>query len=245
MRLFFAYLLVALLALPVLAAAADQPSQESQSYATAGAEVFRASRPGTAADGTPPPRPAAAAPPLNRASSRPAAAADMPSLNVIPERERELPSLFSDTSNPELYNPLPVARGRQPPISSWASLAPSPPGDMERVIHFAAGQDQFLPTEYYRLDTLAAMLKRLPQNALILVDGHTAPTGSFAGDMDLSFRRAQGLVEALKSRGINENRLFFRTWGCTHPLVSNDTNTGRSLNNRVEITILNGGEPLP
>jgi outer membrane protein OmpA-like peptidoglycan-associated protein len=192
----------------------------------------------------PPEQPSTAAavptPPENEPPSDPAAAAAV----VLP-LEREPQPLFSDTSNPDLYNPLPLTSGRQTRISGWSGLAPSPPGDMGHVIHFDAGSDLFLPTEYYRLDTLAAMLKRLPPDSLILVDGHSIAIGNPALEMDLSFRRARRLVEAMRSRGIDENRMVFRGWGSVQPLVSNATDEGQRLNRRAEITILNAGEPLP
>ncbi|GHV77690.1 hypothetical protein AGMMS49942_25110 [Spirochaetia bacterium] len=169
----------------------------------------------------------------------------LPVLAEAQMAEGEPAPLFSDTSNPDFYNPLPLTTRRQTQISGWSGLAPSPPADMGYVIHFDTDSDLFLPTEYYRLDTLAAMLNRFPPDRLFLVEGHSMFTGNPALEMDLSFRRAQRLVEALQSRGIDENRMVFRAWGSTRPLTSNATDEGRRLNRRAEITILKEGDALP
>jgi outer membrane protein OmpA-like peptidoglycan-associated protein len=162
------------------------------------------------------------------------------------------PSLFSDTSDP--YQHIPPATERPSLVSNWSSLVPD---DIDisvvqwgikltiKNIHFEAGSDRFLYSEYPRLDALAAALRELPRDRIILVDGHSIAVGAPAGEMDISFLRARRLVEALKSRGIDGDRLVFRALGGTQPLASNTTDVGRYLNRRAEIFILNEGEPLP
>jgi outer membrane protein OmpA-like peptidoglycan-associated protein len=46
------------------------------------------------------------------------------------------------------------------------------------------------------------------------------------------------MVEELTRRGIAANRFIYKGWGGTKPLGDNGNEEGRSLNRRVEITIL-------
>jgi outer membrane protein OmpA-like peptidoglycan-associated protein len=108
-------------------------------------------------------------------------------------------------------------------------------------IYHVPDSDQFLPAEYSRLDMVAAALKLVPANRYILVEGHVADVPTPVDNMDLSYRRAQRMVEALTQRGIPAERIVYRAWGGTRPLASNATEAGRRLNRRVEITVLKEG----
>ncbi|GHU86714.1 hypothetical protein FACS189476_00430 [Spirochaetia bacterium] len=108
-------------------------------------------------------------------------------------------------------------------------------------IHYVPDSDQFLPTEYSRLDWIAAALRLVPSNRHFLVEGHVADVPSPVDNMELSFRRARRMIEALTQRGIAAERFVFRAWGGTKPLGDNATEAGRHLNRRVEITVLKEG----
>jgi outer membrane protein OmpA-like peptidoglycan-associated protein len=56
--------------------------------------------------------------------------------------------------------------------------------------------------------------------------------------MELSIQRAKRMVDELVSRGIPASRFMYKGWGGTKPLADNTSETGRSRNRRVEITIL-------
>lgn len=88
-----------------------------------------------------------------------------------------------------------------------------------------------------RLDEIAKVLKMAPDSQ-ILVEGHTAAVGKPAGELSLSQERARKIANELVSRGIPAKNLIVRGWGGTKPVAPNDTNAGRALNRRVEITIL-------
>ncbi|MCL2809886.1 MAG: OmpA family protein [Treponema sp.] len=106
-----------------------------------------------------------------------------------------------------------------------------------RDIRFIPDTAQFLPEEASRLDLIADALKQIPQRTF-LVEGHTAATGRASAEMDLSIQRATRLIEELVKRGISANRFVYIGWGGTKPISDNSTEEGRSLNRRVEITIL-------
>jgi outer membrane protein OmpA-like peptidoglycan-associated protein len=104
-------------------------------------------------------------------------------------------------------------------------------------IRFASDSAEFLPAEKPRLDLIAEALKKIPERTF-LVEGHTAATGRAAGEMELSIERAKRMVDELAKRGISAERFIYKGWGGTRPVGDNSTDSGRSANRRVEITIL-------
>jgi outer membrane protein OmpA-like peptidoglycan-associated protein len=106
-----------------------------------------------------------------------------------------------------------------------------------RDIRFVPDTAEFLPEERPRLDLIAEALKQIPDRTF-LVEGHTAAVGLSDGEMELSIKRAERMVEELVRRGISADRFIYKGWGGTRPIGDNSTNEGRALNRRVEITIL-------
>jgi outer membrane protein OmpA-like peptidoglycan-associated protein len=105
-------------------------------------------------------------------------------------------------------------------------------------IRFAPDSDEFLSEERPRLDAIAQALKQAAPDQSFLVEGHTAAIGRADGEMELSVRRAKRMVEELTRRGIAEDRFIYKGWGGTKPAGDNNSEEGRRLNRRVEITIL-------
>jgi outer membrane protein OmpA-like peptidoglycan-associated protein len=104
-------------------------------------------------------------------------------------------------------------------------------------IRFAPDSAEFLAAERPRLDLIAEALKQIPERSF-LVEGHTAATGRPAGETELSIERAKRMVDELVKRGIGADRFMYKGWGGTRPIGDNSTDSGRSANRRVEITIL-------
>jgi outer membrane protein OmpA-like peptidoglycan-associated protein len=105
-------------------------------------------------------------------------------------------------------------------------------------IRFIPDSDEFLPEERPRLDVIAGALKLAGPEQNFLVEGHTANLGKPSGEMELSVLRAKKMVDELTRRGISANRFIYKGWGGTKPVGDNSNEEGRSLNRRVEITIL-------
>ncbi|MCL1994355.1 MAG: OmpA family protein [Spirochaetes bacterium] len=106
-----------------------------------------------------------------------------------------------------------------------------------RNIRFAPDSAEFLPEEGERLDRIAEALAQIPGRNF-LVEGHTAATGRPAGEMELSLQRSLRMIDEMARRGIPANRFISKGWGGTKPVGDNATAAGRSVNRRVEITIL-------
>jgi outer membrane protein OmpA-like peptidoglycan-associated protein len=72
-------------------------------------------------------------------------------------------------------------------------------------------------------------------SATVTVEGHTSSEGADAYNQALSQRRAQAVVDDLVRRGIPASRLAAAGRGESRPIADNSSETGRSLNRRVEI----------
>ena len=106
-----------------------------------------------------------------------------------------------------------------------------------RDLQFVANKAELLPDEKNRLDQIAALLKRVPNNQ-ILIEGHTARVGDESDEMQLSLDRAHTIVNEMTSRGLSKGKFITKGSGGTKPVADNDTPEGRARNRRVEITIL-------
>ncbi|MBO4640237.1 MAG: OmpA family protein [Treponema sp.] len=106
-----------------------------------------------------------------------------------------------------------------------------------RDLQFVANKAELLPGEEKRLDQIASLLKKVPDNQ-ILVEGHTARVGDESDELGLSLDRAHTIVKELTARGVSKNQFITKGSGGTKPVADNDTPEGRARNRRVEITIL-------
>ncbi|MCF7929565.1 MAG: OmpA family protein [Spirochaetales bacterium] len=104
-------------------------------------------------------------------------------------------------------------------------------------IHFAADKAVILPDERGRLDSLAKLLREVPE-ASFLVKGHTADIGREQAQLALSRERAKTIIEELVDRGFAATRFIYKGFGGTEPAASNETVEGRAKNRRVEIVVL-------
>lgn len=86
------------------------------------------------------------------------------------------------------------------------------------------------------LDNLAQFMRKYPDRD-IAIEGFTDSMGPKDVNERLSERRAQAVKFALVQRGIEPHRIDARGYGGSFPVASNETETGRQLNSRVEIVI--------
>lgn len=107
------------------------------------------------------------------------------------------------------------------------------PGNVTFDVDKSDIKPQFVPV----LDRLARVFNENNQTFIEVV-GHTDNTGSFQYNQALSERRAQSVVNYLANRNVVTDRMagFGESW--SYPIASNDTEEGRQLNRRVEITIV-------
>ncbi len=86
------------------------------------------------------------------------------------------------------------------------------------------------------LDEAAVVMVDFPKTAIIS-QGHTDSTGSEEHNQGLSERRAKSVANYLIAQGVDSTRIAFRGYGEHHPIASNETANGRSLNRRVDLLL--------
>lgn len=107
------------------------------------------------------------------------------------------------------------------------------PGNITFV---TAGHD--LNADFYKvLDSVVIVLQEF-NKTIIVSAGHTDSRGSDEYNQGLSERRANSVAQYLLSRGVIEARIDSVGFGESNPIADNGTAEGRSLNRRVELSLL-------
>ena len=108
---------------------------------------------------------------------------------------------------------------------------------MPAGITFATAQYDIQPQFRGTLDQVAQTLVAYP-STMIDVYGHTDSVGSDDYNMTLSQQRARSVADYLSMRGVQTARVATQGFGESQPIASNDTESGRAQNRRVEIKIV-------
>ena len=86
------------------------------------------------------------------------------------------------------------------------------------------------------LNDLTKVLQKYPDTN-IEIQGHTDNVGTEDYNQNLSERRASSVSNYLRSNSISSSRVSIRGYGENAPRYTNDTETGRSQNRRVDFLI--------
>ncbi|MGJ8687914.1 MAG: OmpA family protein [Gammaproteobacteria bacterium] len=92
---------------------------------------------------------------------------------------------------------------------------------------------QFQPV----LDSVATVLYKYKDTRL-QVNGHTDSTGSADYNYNLSNRRATSVANYLAGQGVDQGRIISQGMGPDQPIASNNTDSGRAQNRRVELQVI-------
>jgi outer membrane protein OmpA-like peptidoglycan-associated protein len=109
--------------------------------------------------------------------------------------------------------------------------------NMPGNVTFATNSSDLNPAFFEVLDSVALVINEFEQT-VVEVAGHTDSTGTAAYNQALSERRAASVAAYLRARGVNSERLIEVGMGEERPIASNDTESGRQANRRVEITLV-------
>lgn len=103
---------------------------------------------------------------------------------------------------------------------------------------FSTGQYVIVGANDSNLGKLAVFLKEY-EDRTVMIEGHTDNVGSDSSNMVLSQNRADAVRKYLIDEGVAAQRVTAIGRGEDSPISSNDTDTGRQQNRRVEVIIAN------
>jgi outer membrane protein OmpA-like peptidoglycan-associated protein len=108
--------------------------------------------------------------------------------------------------------------------------------NMPGNITFKTGSSDLNADFYKVLDGVGIVVEEYDKT-LIVVEGHTDSVGADDMNQSLSERRAMSVGQYLTSKGVNGQRVMAAGFGESRPIASNDTDSGRSQNRRVEVRL--------
>jgi outer membrane protein OmpA-like peptidoglycan-associated protein len=109
--------------------------------------------------------------------------------------------------------------------------------NMPGNLTFSTNSSEISPSFFSVLNSVVIVFKEYPKTA-VRVAGHTDSVGDESYNLTLSQKRAQSVATYLTSQGIVPSRLQVIGYGESMPIASNESQTGRSQNRRVELVIV-------
>lgn len=106
----------------------------------------------------------------------------------------------------------------------------------ELKIHFDVDKAVVKPSEAVKLDELAAVFAKYPENIVVL-EGHTDSDGAEVYNQSLSEQRARAIETYLQQKSLNIASLSSVGYGEARPVVPNTSAGNKERNRRVEIKI--------
>ena len=106
-----------------------------------------------------------------------------------------------------------------------------------RAVQFDTGRSTLKSESFGVLKQIADIMRRYPDYNL-MISGHTDNRGAATANQKLSERRAKACYEFLTMQDISASRLNFAGYGESRPITDNDSLRGRSLNRRVEFSLV-------
>lgn len=107
---------------------------------------------------------------------------------------------------------------------------------------FKTGEVQLRPEAMASLVEVVDLLQSEPEKK-IRIEGHTDATGDAATNLKISEQRANAVLEALVSLGVESGRVTTAGMGEDFPIASNETEEGRAQNRRVDVILLDDKGP--
>ncbi len=103
---------------------------------------------------------------------------------------------------------------------------------------FDVNEATLKPGAERNIDNIANFMQEHPEKS-VQIEGHTDSMGDDGYNMQLSENRANAVRQALVLRGVESYRISTRGFGETLPVASNDNQSGRQQNRRVEVIFPN------
>ena len=90
-----------------------------------------------------------------------------------------------------------------------------------------------------QISRIASILQSDP-NRSVMIEGHTDSTGAESYNLQLSEDRANAVKAALIDDGVSQEQISARGYGEAYPVATNENQSGRQQNRRVELIIQEG-----
>ena len=101
---------------------------------------------------------------------------------------------------------------------------------------FSFGSDKLTSDAVRKIEDISNIVRQYPENS-ISVEGHTDSVGTLSYNQELSEKRARNVADELVAQGVSRRRVTSKGYGETRPITTNTSETGRSMNRRVEVVI--------
>jgi outer membrane protein OmpA-like peptidoglycan-associated protein len=108
--------------------------------------------------------------------------------------------------------------------------------NMPSSVTFGFDSSELTSSATNALNDVAGVLTEYSETR-INIAGHTDSTGDAGYNQQLSERRAQAVGQYLGRSGVASSRLNMQGYGENQPVASNDSESGRAQNRRVELTL--------
>ncbi|UII19076.1 PorP/SprF family type IX secretion system membrane protein [Fulvivirga ligni] len=122
------------------------------------------------------------------------------------------------------------------PLTPDEVLTPEEKKIMAQTVRFELNSDNLDKESKAFLDKVYSIVQKYPQFDITLT-GHTCNLGEESYNHDLSVKRAEIVREYLSDRGVDKERIKTIGKGEISPIASNDTETGKRTNRRVEFEL--------
>ena len=106
----------------------------------------------------------------------------------------------------------------------------------EEGVLFAYDKFDVTPAAEQKLVQLSEILNKYP-DTYVLIEGHTDATGSDDYNLSLSKKRAEAVSNELREKDVKNKRIRTAWYGEAQPKYSNETESQRAKNRRVEFAI--------
>lgn len=138
-----------------------------------------------------------------------------------------------------------IVLGQEEGFEATASLMPASEiddalereGNVALEVNFATDSAVILEDSMPQVDAVVQLFAMRP-GLRLAINGHTDNSGSSSHNMALSKARAEAVVDALASRGVERSRMEAEGFGDTRPVADNASEEGRARNRRVELVKL-------
>ncbi|HET7115325.1 MAG TPA: OmpA family protein [Hanamia sp.] len=104
-------------------------------------------------------------------------------------------------------------------------------------VFFDTKKTNLKPESIAELDNVVRLMNENP-NMKIRISGYTDNIGQPADNLKLSTGRALSVVNYLLYKGVRKDRLSYKGYGETNPIATNETEQGRALNRRTELSVV-------